>query len=231
MGVSIVLAVVVSILILGTVSPAFAVTNPLAITLIGGNDFDIIRAFVVDEDGNIYVVWAYNTAGTVNSDGFRIFLRRGQRTADTTTITWSAAQQVGPDNFTQGPQVAVGPSGQVYVAYQNQSSASLITATSQLFSYSTDGGTTFTTGVFVSSVTPVNWYLSGAYHWARHMSFPTLGVSPKTGTIFLAWADRRNGDDDILLSKSTDGGSSWLSTPVRVNRDSSGNGVDQWHPA
>jgi|GEM_PF-2401314 len=182
-------------------------------------------------DGNIYVVWARNTVGTVNSDGFRIFLRRGERTAETTAITWSAAQQVGPENFTQGAQVAIGPNGQVYVAYQNQSSAGLSTATSQLFSYSTDGGDTFTSGVFVSSVTSVNQYLSGPYAWARHASFPTLGVNPKTGTIFIAWADRRNGDDDILLSKSTDGGVSWLSSPVRVNTDTSGNGADQWHPA
>lgn len=182
-------------------------------------------------DGNIYVAWARNTVGTVRSNGFRIFLRRGQRTAGSTTITWSDAQQVGPDNFTQGAQVAVGPSGQVYVAYQNQTSATLRTATSQLFSYSTDGGTTFTSGIFVSSVTPVSWYVSGDTQWARHASFPTLGVNPKSGTIFIAWADSRNGDDDILLSKSTDGGNSWLSTPVIVNTDTSGNGADQWHPA
>lgn len=182
-------------------------------------------------DGNIYVVWAHNTVGTVDSDGYRMFLRKGERTADSTDITWSDAQQAGPDNITQGAQVAVGPNGEVYVAYQNQSTPYLDSATSQLFSYSTDGGTTFTSGIFVSSVTPVNWWVSGANEWARHASFSTLGVNPKTGTIFIAWADSRNGDDDILLTKSTDGGNSWLSTPIRVNTDTLGNGADQWHPA
>lgn len=179
--------------------------------------------------GNIYVVWARRPVGLAN--GYRIFFRNGTRTAGTTTITWGSAQQVSPDNFSQGAQVAVGPNGEIYIAYQNQTTASIPTANAQLFSYSTDGGNTFTEGVKVSSVTSVPWYVSGAINWSRHMSFPTLGVNQKTGTIFIAWADKRNGDDDILLSKSTDGGKSWLSSPIRVNTDTIGNGIDQWHPA
>lgn len=185
-------------------------------------------------DGNIYVVWA-RSPGTVGVNGFRIWFRRGTRTPGTTTITWDPAQQVGPSTFTQGPQVAVGPNGEVYVAYQRQTSVGLSSADAQLLSYSTDGGSTFTTNIFVSSITPVNFNVPplrwDGRGWARHTSFPTLGASPTTGTIFIAWADRRNGDDDILLSRSTDGGNTWLATPKRVNTDALGNGKDQWHPA
>ena len=38
--------------------------------------------------------------------------------------------------------------------------------------------------------------------------------------------DNRNGDYDILLSKTTNGGLSW-SAPIRVNDDAVNNGIDQ----
>jgi len=179
-------------------------------------------------DGNIYVVWSRCT-GTVSTDGYRIYFRRGTRSG--TTITWQPSQLVGPDTFTQGAQVAVGPNGEVYVAYLRMTSSSIPTGNAILISKSTNGGSTFSTiGTLVSNVDAVSWYLSGASEWARHASFPTLGVSMASGTVFVAWADDRNEDDDILLSRSTTGGTSW-SAPIRVNDDTVSNGKDQWHPA
>ena len=179
-------------------------------------------------EGNIYVVWSRCT-GISSIDGYRIYFRRGTRSG--TTITWSSSQLVGPDTFTQGPQVAVGPNGEVYVAYLRMTSPSIPTGNAILISKSTNGGSTFPTiGTTVSTVDAVSWDVSGAWEWARHASFPTMGVSMESGTVFVAWADDRNGDDDILLSRSTTGGSTW-DAPIRVNDDTVSNDKDQWHPA
>ncbi len=58
-----------------------------------------------------------------------------------------------------------------------------------------------------------------------------LPVSPafaigKNGDMVATWADSRNGDADILLRRSTNGGKTW-SKPVRVNRGTPGDGVPQ----
>ncbi len=51
---------------------------------------------------------------------------------------------------------------------------------------------------------------------------PLAGVSPDGDTLYLAWADARNGDLDIFFMRSTDRGQSW-SEPLRVNDDPVGN--------
>src|SRR5262249_28966143 len=45
-------------------------------------------------------------------------------------------------------------------------------------------------------------------------------------TIYLNWIDKRNGDLDVFLAWSRDGGETW-SEPTRVNDDLKGNGKDQ----
>ena len=48
-----------------------------------------------------------------------------------------------------------------------------------------------------------------------------------SGRIYVVWPDSRNGDPDILLIWSGDGGTTW-SAPVRVNDDAVGNKADQF---
>ncbi|MBI3872301.1 MAG: T9SS type A sorting domain-containing protein, partial [candidate division Zixibacteria bacterium] len=69
-------------------------------------------------------------------------------------------------------------------------------------------------------------------------SYPAMAVDTATGsahrgTIYVVWADKRNGDADVFLIKSSDQGAlgSWTQTPIRVNQDQPiGNGKDQWLP-
>ncbi|HEY7356268.1 MAG TPA: sialidase family protein, partial [Ktedonobacterales bacterium] len=63
----------------------------------------------------------------------------------------------------------------------------------------------------------------------RNFSLPAFAADSARGTLYLAWSDERNGDADILLARSTDGGQSW-SVPVRVNNDPVGDGKDQFQP-
>jgi hypothetical protein len=55
-------------------------------------------------------------------------------------------------------------------------------------------------------------------------------VVDRRGNMLAAWADRRSGDSDILLRRSTDDGRTWA-PPVPVNRGRIGDGVPQDMPA
>lgn len=73
-----------------------------------------------------------------------------------------------------------------------------------LMATSTDGGSTWAQGeVGQSDVV---------------MEEPLAAVSPAGDTLYLAWADGRNGDLDVFFMRSADGGVSW-SKPLRVNDD------------
>jgi hypothetical protein len=62
---------------------------------------------------------------------------------------------------------------------------------------------------------------------------PSAGIDltggPRHGTIYAALADDRNGDGDVFLHVSRDGGATWEES-VRVNQDPIGNGMDHRMP-
>lgn len=61
------------------------------------------------------------------------------------------------------------------------------------------------------------------------MEEPLVGVSPDGDTVYLVWADASNGDLDVFLSRTTDGGETW-SERVRINDDEVGNRKTQKWP-
>jgi len=61
----------------------------------------------------------------------------------------------------------------------------------------------------------------------RTNDFPRIGVNRANGHIFVAWQDYRNGEYDIQLARSTDGGTTW-SASTQVNPDS---GLDHYFAA
>lgn len=58
--------------------------------------------------------------------------------------------------------------------------------------------------------------------------FPSL-ASAADGLVYAVWADGRNGDEDVFLARSDDGGASWR-RPVRVNDNRRGDGTAQYLP-
>lgn len=132
-----------------------------------------------------------------------------------------------PGSGVQGSMPQVGPNGEAYVAWLHFAPNR---PTEIVIDKSTDGGVTF--GVDVSATTVSGFgRLRGL---ARHGgSLPSLAVDrtsgPHRGNLYLVWADSRNGDVDVLLTRSTDGGLSW-SPPLRVNDDPLRNGKDQFMP-
>ena len=58
--------------------------------------------------------------------------------------------------------------------------------------------------------------------------FPSLAAGPGD-TLYAAWADGRNGDEDVFLRRSDDDGRSW-SSPKRVNDNPKGDDTSQYLP-
>src|SRR3982751_4224821 len=54
-----------------------------------------------------------------------------------------------------------------------------------------------------------------------------LSNGPRKGTLYVNWTDERNGDQDVFVTSSSDGGETW-SAPVRVNDDAVKNGKAQF---
>ncbi|MGH9179703.1 MAG: sialidase family protein [Acidimicrobiales bacterium] len=88
---------------------------------------------------------------------------------------------------------------------------------------SRDGGRTWSKGVEVDdSVVPTKRFL------VFLPEFPSIAAGPN-GSLYVAWADGRNGDLDAFVRRSTDGGVSW-GAPVRVNDNRLKDGTDQYMP-
>jgi len=147
--------------------------------------------------------------------------------------------------FVQGSQVAVGPGGEVYVAWEGFAASG---AREIDIRKSTDSGATFGALVKVDNVICAGTcdLLQGGFRIGSE--FPTLAVDQSgkatDGSVYIAWNDGRNltvpdaifgsyGYTDIMASRSTDGGATWFA-PVRVNNNpeplSSGLGTDQYSP-
>lgn len=67
--------------------------------------------------------------------------------------------------------------------------------------------------------------IPGAY--IRTNDFPRIAVNPVNAHLFAAWQDYRNGEYDIQLASSTDGGRTWSASST-VNSDA---GLDHYFPA
>lgn len=88
---------------------------------------------------------------------------------------------------------------------------------------SDDGGRSFSAGnEFESGLMPTRRFL------VFLPEFPSLAAGPGE-TLYAAWADGRNGDEDVFLRRSDDGGASW-GPPVRVNDDALRGGTSQYLP-
>lgn len=116
---------------------------------------------------------------------------------------------------------AVGTKGEVFVTWAGPEGI--------VFKKSLDGSVKFSEEK-VLTATPGGWDIPIA-GLARSNGLPVIGVdrSPgeHSGSVYVNWIDKRNGDPDVLCMSSRDAGDTW-SEPVRVNDDPKGNGKDQF---
>lgn len=186
----------------------------------GNHDFEDKEYIAVDDtggprDGYVYVTWTrFPVAG-----GTRIHFSRSSDGG----ATFSTPLPISDFFSVQGSLPVVGPDGELYVIWQRGGILEL--------DRSPDGGDTWGSDVQVAIQDPIPSPLPGAAF--RLNSFPSMAVDrsggPHHGNLYAVWPDESVSGQgpDIVLSRSTDRGSTW-SAPVRVSDDT--NGEFQWFP-
>ena len=181
-------------------------------------------AVVDSSDNTIYVTWTqFDEYGTSNPNDSSIILFSKSTDAGE---TWSSPLRINKvagdcqdsDSTVEGAVPAVGPNGEIYVAWAGPEGI--------VFDRSLDKGSTWLDDDIFVSDQPGGWdyNIPGIY---RANGLPItccdLSNSAYRGTIYVNWTDHRNGSDDtdVWIAKSTDGGNTW-SDPIRVNDDPAG---------
>jgi len=175
-------------------------------------------------NNNIYATWTqFDSYGSSNSNDSSIILfsrstNAGASWSIPTRISKKGGNCTDSDNTVEGAVPTVGPNGEIYVSWAGPLGI--------MFDKSTNGGLTWLyNDIFVDPM-PGGWDISiPDIDRCNGMPITCCDRSngPYKGTIYINWADQRNGptDTDIWLSKSTDGGLTW-SPAKRVNDDPPG---------
>ncbi|MGH7340249.1 MAG: hypothetical protein ACREKH_07145, partial [Candidatus Rokuibacteriota bacterium] len=140
--------------------------------------------------------------------------------------TFAAPRPVSSTPASDGnsPIPMVGPGGEVYVIWMELGFSRI------WFDRSLDGGETWLdTDVPVADVAAPQFGLPDFSNLVLAAGAVDRSGGPYGGRVYVAWPDGRHGSPDILLSHSSDRGSTW-SAPVRVNDDAAGNHADQAGP-
>jgi BNR repeat-like domain len=168
--------------------------------------------------GNLYVAWTEDRI----ADSIILFSRSTDG-----GLTWSTPLQIsdhpgGPrddEGTVQGFSGVVTPDGALHAIWFDRGQIT--------YTVSRDGGKTFAPSSRVAVAGPSNFMVFNAEH-ANGYPQIDMAVNKSGGpaALYVAWNDYRNGDVDVFLAISTDGGKTWGS-PVRVNSDPIHNGADQ----
>lgn len=171
--------------------------------------------------GNVYVAWTrFDVYGSDNpAHRSHIMFSRSRDGGRTFSVPVEISDETGDaidsDDTLEGVVPVAGPSGHVYLAWAGPKGI--------YFDRSTDGGWTFGKDAVISTM-PGGWDqpLPGI---ERHNGMPVTAVDlsdgRNRGTVYVNWIDQRNGDPDVFVMASTDGGRTW-DAPVRVNNDAPG---------
>lgn len=207
--------------------------NPGTYTFLNGAKAQDKEWAIVDwtrgSRGNwIYVTWTeFDTYGSTNSlDSSRILFARSTDAGNTwggvTRINKLAGNCIDEDYTVEGAVPAVGPNGEVYVAWSGPQGTNNFKI---FFDRSTDGGNTWLAEDIVAAPQPGGWdyNISGIQRCnGLPITLCDLSNGPYRGTVYINWTDEVGAaDHDVKVCKSTNGGLNW-SAPIRVNNDPAG---------
>jgi hypothetical protein len=187
----------------------------------------------IDPKGPVYVTW-------LQADEVALMRFSGNPPRIVTARSDDGGKTFGPPvqvsdsqrERTLAPSPVVDANGQLVVMYEdlkanrrdyeNQPGPAAELPFALVVTRSTDGGKTFAPG---------NEFESDVLATRRFLPFlpelPSLAASPG-GKLYATWADGRDGDDDVFLRSSSDGGKTWA-PPLKVN-DNGADGTAQFLP-
>ncbi|HTT23237.1 MAG TPA: hypothetical protein VMG82_30195 [Candidatus Sulfotelmatobacter sp.] len=116
----------------------------------------------------------------------------------------------------EGFDGAVGTDGTLYVIWSQDDDL--------MFTSSRDGGKSFAHARAIIHTAAIMFAIETL---DRANGFPQIAVDPSSKRIYVTWSDYRNGDLDVFISSSDDGGRHW-SPAARVNNDAVHDGAEQF---
>lgn len=176
---------------------------------------------------SVYVCWTqfdhYGSSDPADSSRILFSFSRdhGETFSPPAKISDRGGDAVDSDATVEGAVPAVGPDGTIYTAWSGPRGIEFDRSTNYGASWGRDR---------VIAQQPGGWDFAvpGLY---RANGLPVtkadLSYGPQRGRIYVNWSDQRNGDTDVFLIHSDDGGFTW-SAPRRVNDDPLGNGKHQF---
>ena len=182
--------------------------------------------FVIDVVPNSpYEGYMYTTYTEFDISPTRIYMSRSTDGGATFLTPISISQG---NDLDQGVNTQIGPNGEVYGTwtsydpYPSNSNAGFVK--------SIDGGATWSNQISAATnIADIRGQLVKGGNSIRCSSFPSMAVDRtgglRNGYIYIAYAAKPNGNPDIFLVRSVDGGTNW-SEPIKVNQDNSNK--DQW---
>jgi hypothetical protein len=178
--------------------------------------------------GNLYVAWTrFDVYGSANPEHkSHIYFSRSTDAGKSFAVPRKISEQPGDardkSDTLMGACPAVGPKGEVYVVWSGPRGL--------ILAKSTDAGLNFGKNTVVADCAGWDFPVAGL---GRASGYASIGADVSDGkdrgSVYVAWADTRNGDPDVFLTVSRDGGETWAK-PQRVNNDARGNGREQWFP-
>ncbi|MEM6802177.1 MAG: sialidase family protein [Bacteroidota bacterium] len=187
-------------------------------------DQDKEWAIANPKNGHLYATWTqfdvYDSKDPKDKSNilFSYSKNKGKTWSDAIAINQFSGDCIDDDGTTEGATPAVGPKGEIYVAWALNEKI--------YFDKSTDKGMSWMEKDIVVADQPGGWTID-IPGLNRSNGMPVLACdvskADTRGNLYINWADQKHGeeDTDIWLSKSTDGGNSW-SAPKRVNDDPPG---------
>lgn len=172
-------------------------------------------------NNHIYVTWTqfdkYNSKEPEDSSYimFSKSVDNGESWSSPIRINHIAGNCLDDDYTVEGAVPAVGPNGEIYVAWSYGDKI--------YFNCSFDDGDTWQNNDIVITTGTGGWNMDiPGINRCNGMPVTVCDLSdgPNRGTIYVNWSDTRNGEDDpdIWITKSNDKGQTW-SEAKRVNND------------
>jgi len=169
---------------------------------------------VVDTNTNaIYITWTQfdNYGSESPEDESNILFSKSLDGGE----TWSEAVQVNTipgncldnDSTTEGAVPAVGPDGTIYVTWGNRGNL--------YFSKSIDAGETWAEDRVITQQSG-GWDID--VDGVQRANGMPVTICDTTGSLYVNWVDDREGNYDVWVMRSDDGGDNWTDA-IRVNDD------------